>query len=153
MRFVLDHRGSTLRHIDRVVEGIILAQKVTDSPEFYHRISSKMEPFDPRFTSEDATPEAVSATLRGASIVVRVRLQKARRKVLGWTYAADPSVVYLNIRRLDRTPIDIARTLVHEWVHAVDAVSDLEFHHGNNSRNGKSESAPYWIDDLAGKLL
>lgn len=133
---------------------LALANLVTSLDEFYRRIASRGQPFDKRFTSSDATPEAVADELRRSALVVTVRVQKKiRRRVLGWTYTGHPDVVYLNSRALNRPAIEIASTLVHEWVHAVDDLSPLDFHHGDNNPTGKSNAAPYAIDQLAWDLL
>lgn len=130
-----------------------LANTVTALEMFYEEIADKPEGFDQRFTSASATPAIVAEILRNSTTRVTVHVAKARRKTLGWTNTGDYQNVYLNVRRLDRTSDDIARTLVHEWVHAVDDIHPLDFHHGNNSPKGKGNSAPYWIDHRAGKLL
>jgi hypothetical protein len=133
-----------------------LANTVTSLDAFYNRIASKKEPFDPRFTSDGATPSIIAEILRKSPVTITVHIGKPKNRfsrALGWTYPGDPQNVYLNVRRLDRAPDDIARTLVHEWVHATDDIHPLNFHHGNNNWKGKGNTAPYWIDELAGQFL
>lgn len=141
--------ASSASNVDAAVA---LANTIIRTPEFYDRIRVKPEGFDRRWTSPAATPEAIAQLLRESRVDVRVRLQKARRKVLGWTYLNQPEVVYLNSRRLDRTRTSIVATLIHEWVHCVDGISELDFHHGDNSARGKENSAPYWIDTIAAEM-
>jgi hypothetical protein len=137
---------------DHVESAVALANAIIQMPEFYERIARKAEPFDRRWTSPGATPEVIAMLLRSASVEVRIRMAKARRKVLGWTYFNQPGIVYLNSRRLDRTRTSIVATLIHEWVHCVDGISHHDFHHGDNSSRGKDNSAPYWIDTLAAEM-
>lgn len=62
-------------------------------------------------------------------------------------------MLYLNSKRLDRTWASFVATFVHEWVHSVDALVAEDFHHGDNSPDGKGNSAPYWIDTLAARMV
>jgi len=130
-----------------------LANTVTSLDAFFTRIASKPDGFDSRFTSKNASPAAIAEILRKSTATITVHTAKARFKVLGWTNRGDHQNVYLNVRRLNRPPDDIARTLIHEWVHAVDDIHPLDFHHGSNSPKGKMNTAPYWIDGLAGEFL
>lgn len=136
----------------KIDTAVACANAITELSEFYERIRTKYESFDPRWTSPGATPEVIAQLLQEARVEVRVLVRKARRKVLGWTYASEPGRVYLNARRLERTATSIVATLVHEWVHCVDAASVHEFHHGSNKPAGKEHSAPYWIDRLAAEI-
>ena len=137
-----------------VMEAADLANKLVRDSSFYNLIAAKQGGFDRRFTSPNLTPSILASVLSTTPINMNIRLGSARRKVLGWTYPSDPNTVWLNIKRLERDPVDIARTLIHEWVHAVDSLCvDYYFHHGTNDPSGKGNSAPYWIDGLAGRQL
>lgn len=139
---------------ENVHAAIALANLVTSLDVFYQRIRDRDRPFDPRFTSPSATPRAVAEELRNSTLTVSVRVEKhRRRRVLGWTLIGSPDVVYLNSKALGRPTIEIAATLVHEWVHAVDDLSPLDFHHGKNDPSGKDDTAPYAIDRLAREIL
>ena len=135
-----------------VEQAIGIANAITASDRFYQRIANKQEAFDARFTSAEAVPERLAEVLRNSPVTVTVYLAKHRRRILGWINGNDHTQVFLNVRRLNRPVADIVRTLVHEWVHAVDATHPWRFDHGGNSPSGKQGSAPYWIDREAGTL-
>ncbi len=152
-RFVSDYSGYSKSVVEGVDVAIGLANAVTSHKGFYERIAAKTEPFDAKFTDKEVTPAALAEILYSSPVIVNVKIKKAWRRVLGWTYLGKPENVYLNVRRLDRPVSEIASTLIHEWVHAVDATHPLSFHHGNNKPAGKGNSAPYWIDKLAGEII
>lgn len=72
-----------------------------------------------------------------------------------YTKRSAPSTIFLNRRKLRNRSIEsIAATIVHEYMHLVDFASDgYEFGHGDNDSAGKSNTVPYWIDQLAYNLL
>lgn len=48
----------------------------------------------------------------------------------------------------------VANTLIHELIHSLDRkIEDARFGHGGNSSEGKDDSAPNWIGDLAQQML
>ena len=65
-----------------------------------------------------------------------------------------PSVINLNRHMLDRPVHSISNTLVHQCIHALNAINpEYSFGHGDNSNEGKEKTAPYWIAALAQKLV
>jgi hypothetical protein len=151
-RFSGSFGGYNPTSVEAVELAISVANAITSSSKFYRLIAEKPEPFDADYTSDEATPAAVANALQCSTVSVNVRLRKHWRWVLGWVNGDDHENINLNVRRLRRPVADIVRTLVHEWVHAVDMKSELDFHHGTNDASGKQNTAPYWIDALAGQL-
>lgn len=72
-----------------------------------------------------------------------------------YTKRSEPTTIFLNKRKLRKRSVEsIAATIVHEYIHLVDFASDeYNFGHGDNDSNGKSNTVPYWIDQLAYNLL
>tara|TARA_R110000868_G_C10972548_1_gene770456 strand:+ start:34171 stop:34713 length:543 start_codon:yes stop_codon:yes gene_type:complete len=75
-------------------------------------------------------------------------------KALGYFDRTQPNKIFLNYYRLNRAPSSIVATIIHEWVHFVDGNDDQHsFGHGDNNRLGKENTAPYFIGNLASKLI
>lgn len=76
------------------------------------------------------------------------------RKTFAYTDGRFPNTLFLNFKKLDREIEDIAATIIHESIHALDdAEATYTFGHGNNSSAGKDNTAPYWIGNLAYRIL
>ena len=66
----------------------------------------------------------------------------------------NPTIIYLNRWSLGRSLDGLCNALVHQCIHAVNAnFQQYSFGHGNNSTEGKENTAPYWIADLAQKMI
>lgn len=60
----------------------------------------------------------------------------------------------MNDKKLNRSVESIAATIIHESVHVVnDSEQQYTFGYGNNSLANKENIAPYWIGDLALRML
>jgi hypothetical protein len=105
------------------------------------------------------------STLSGAEIANRIvaflnsgqqinikfyRSKNPWSKAYGYYSPSRPFDVNINTRHIVRSTESFIETIVHELIHAIDGL-DLEnsFGHGDNSRKGKHNTAPYWIGVLA----
>jgi len=105
------------------------------------------------FTFTDDTPERVFNHL--ASEFTAYQNGRAPILVEPWkpfnpwtsavatTFKNKPGVIFINVRKINqRSAIDYARTLVHEWAHVSG------YGHGSNSNQGSTEklkSVPIWL--------
>lgn len=130
-----------------VTDATMHANQLLANPTFYARIREH-----PQFDYTNVSPRDVADLMEQAAITLHVRLYKSLNRwspVLGREDPRFPDDVFLNTRKLDRSMASIVGTILHEAVHAVDARSPLDFGHGGNSSDGKDNSAPYWIGNLA----
>ena len=105
------------------------------------------------FTFTDDTPERIFNHL--ASEVTAYQNGRAPILVEPWkplnpwtsaiatTKANAPGVIFINVRKINqRSALDYAKTLVHEWSHVAS------YSHGSNSNQGSAEklrSVPIWL--------
>ena len=75
-------------------------------------------------------------------------------RAYGYYTKSRPYDVNINSRKLGgRSTESIVNTLVHELIHAIDGLDvKHSYGHGSNSREGKQNTAPYWIGNLAAKI-
>lgn len=137
---------------DRVAQAVAAANKLLANDEFFERIRSH-----DAFSMATASPRQIADLMQGSAARVEVQLYKSRwplSKALAYEDARYPNTVFLNSRRLDRSTASICATFIHECVHALDSSEPgLRFGHGDNNPNGKENTAPYWIGDLAYELI
>ena len=143
----------------RVAQASVLANQLLQDPLFYEKIAQHQR-FD--LTSPNATPEVISELLKNSSLIFNVEIFYPSvfgslfkyRKTLAYTDARYPNTLFLNFKRLDRDVAEIAATIIHEAIHALDdEQTEFTFGHGNNSSVGKENTAPYWIGNLAYNML
>lgn|SRR6185312_6689427 len=66
----------------------------------------------------------------------------------------EPTMIYLNQWRLNRSIPNFCNIFIHQVIHAVNAENpQYEFGHGDNSSIGKENTAPYWIGSLAERTI
>lgn len=66
----------------------------------------------------------------------------------------NPAVIHLNKWNLNKPVGSICNALVHQCVHAVNAqYPQYIFGHGDNSNEGKENTAPLWIANLAQQII
>jgi hypothetical protein len=110
-----------------------------------------------RFDMSTATPRQIADLMETSNATVEVELYTSRwpwSKALAYEDSRYPNKVFLNSRRLNRSIASICATIVHECVHALDASApNLRFGHGDNNPNGKENTAPNWISDLAYEMV
>lgn len=143
-------------NIEIVEKAVLQANNLLTSPEFFEEIS-KNDSFD--FST--ATPAQIAEIMKNSKLEFTVEMFYPNilqafvyRKTLAFTDSHYPNYLFLNYKKLNREVEDIAATIIHESVHALDdAEKDFTFGHGNNSSVGKENSAPYWIGNLAYRML
>lgn len=134
-----------------VIASVEKANGILINDSFYARIALH-DDFD--FTDE--TPARIAQWIKESTHTVNVRLYKGRFRSKATAYVDHrfPNTLFLNSRKLDRDPLEITNTIIHECVHVVDLEHvGSTFGHAGNDRNGKGNSAPYWIGSLAERIL
>ncbi|MGZ0016802.1 hypothetical protein [Yeosuana sp. AK3] len=132
------------------------ANELLKNDEFYKTISDH-----PSFDLSTASPKIISELLKKSDLEFKVEIfypnafQSIKyRKTFAYTDSRFPNTLFLNFKKLDREIEDIAATIIHESIHALDdAEENYTFGHGNNSPKGKHNTAPYWIGNLAYQIL
>ena len=75
-------------------------------------------------------------------------------KADGYYDLNEPNVIYLNQWHFNRNMPSFCNTIVHNVIHAVNAENpQFEFGHGDSSSIGKENTAPYWIANLAQRMV
>lgn len=131
----------------KIKKAVAAANEVLKNPQFYERIANKGD-FD--YTSEKSTD--IANWIKHSRVSVRVKLYNGETGSGTNAYVSPkhPYTIFLNRNKLNRSIGSIAGTLIHETVHSVDrSLKNHRFGHRGNSRNGKENSAPYWIAGLA----
>jgi hypothetical protein len=142
-----------------VQEAVDKSNELLSGTVLFDHIRSKGS-FDSRYTN---TTSAIIADLIQTSklefiieLFYPTRLiDKVRyRKTFAYTDGNFPNTLFLNLKKLNRSYEDIAGTIIHESIHAIDDEQLLySFGHGDNSPSGKDDTAPYWIGNEAIKIL
>jgi len=143
--------SSGVRNFIQVQQATQMANKILRNDEFYLRIA-----LQDSFDLADAAPETIAVLMRHASIRMYISLYHAlsqEKNFDGYDDEEHPSIIHLNIWKMDRSPASICNTIIHSCVHAVNAQNNqYYFGHGDNSLQGKENTAPYWIGALAQKI-
>lgn len=132
------------------------ANSVLDNPNFYERISGK-----PYFDIATAKPSEISKLIQDTDMVFRVATFKPKgfyqrikyHGTLALTEKRYPGRLFVNENKLDGSAERIAASIIHESIRALDDISTLSFGHGDNVPHDKSNTAPYWIANLAYRIL
>lgn len=139
-----------------VEEAVNKANRLLNNEEFFKGIASYGV-----FDMSTASPDIIANLMKQSKLEFKVALfrpsifQAIRyRKTFAFTDERYPDTVFLNVQKLDREVEDIAATLIHESIHALDdSIDAYEFGHGDNSPVGKESTAPYWIGGFAYRML
>lgn len=141
-----------LGNTQNVLDAVARTNELLAAQSFFARIREHHG-----FDYSTATPAQIADLMETSDVVVSVKLYTSRwpwSKAVAFEDRRFPNVVFLNTRRLNRSVPSICATIVHECVHAVDsAEAGLRFGHLDNNPNGKENTAPYWIGDLAEEML
>lgn len=131
-----------------VVNAVTRCNQILQDPAFFDLIRQH-----PAFDRSTATPAQIADLMQRSTSAVTVELYTPKwlwSKALAYEDHRYPNKVFLNARRLSRSLGSLSATIIHECVHALDAEDEaLRFGHGDNNPNGKENTAPYWIGDLA----
>lgn len=139
-----------------VIAAVNMCNSILTTPEFYAAISEH-----PSFDLTQTSPKTISALIENSDLEFNVKLFDTAglkaikyRKTNAYTDSKSPSTLFLNKDKLDRETAKIAKSIIHEAVHAVDnAEIKHRFGHGKNRSKGKGNTAAYWIGDLAYRML
>lgn len=106
------------------------------------------------FTYTEYDPQDIAQLIKNDENQIIVKLYKSKNpwtKANAYVSPKHKNTLFLNIRKLWRNKEDIINTIVHECVHVVDFSENgkIDFGHGDNYSEGKDNSAPYWIGNLA----
>lgn len=139
-----------------VQQAVEMANLVVEKKEFYERIRKET-----KFDLSTAGPAFIADLILNSSLDFKVELfypsgwrALKYRKTFAYTDRNYPNTLFLNLKKLDREIEDIAATIIHESIHALDdECIEYTFGHGNNSSVGKDNTAPYWIGNLVYQIL
>ena len=140
----------------KVKQAVEMANSILVNPIFYEKIKEK-ERFDLCTTS----PQIIANLIKQSNLEFKIELFYPTgwraikyRKTFAYMDSKYPNTLFLNLKKLNRKAESIAATIIHESLHALDNEAiDYTFGHGNNSVKGKGNTAPYWIGNLANKIL
>jgi hypothetical protein len=133
------------------------ANGVLKNPKFLDSIAAH-----PKFDMCDAPPTVIAGLIRTSALAFQIKLFRPRslidriryRKTFAYMDRRFPATLFLNEKKLDREVADVAATIVHESIHGLDNTeSRYSFGHGDDSPNGKENTAPYWIGTRAYEFL
>jgi hypothetical protein len=136
--------------LNSVKEAVTAANQLLNNSQFYDDIR-----IHPSFDYTDVSPSIIADLIQNSNVAMRVIMYRARsRRVYGYDDYRNPDIIHINIRRNAWSNGSLVNTMIHETVHAVDNYnSQYGFGHGVNSSNNKGNSAPYWIGNLAEKII
>lgn len=141
---------------ENVEKAVQMANDVFKKQDFYSKIRQEL-----KFDLSSASPTILAELIQNSNLVFKVELfyptgwrAVKYRKTFAYTDVSYPNTLFINLKKLDRETEDIAATIVHESIHALDnECLEYTFGHGNNSSIGKENTAPYWIGNLAYQIL
>lgn len=127
----------------------IFINNLDGNPDFWHEIRDKG-----RFAYSDWSSQRVERTFAAYRETVRIQLWEFENQATNAaTDPGHPHRIYYARQKTGRSVPNIVNTLVHELVHNCDMFgdqsADRDFGHGDQSPEGKGDSAPWWIGALA----
>ena len=133
-------------------EAVIKVNELFRTEQFYDNIASHHA-----FDMADTPPQTIAVLMRKASLDMYVDLYYSMspiKNIDGYDDMDTPSLIHINIWKLDRPVASICNTLVHSCVHAVNAYhNQYYFGHGNEPVAGKENTAPYRIGAIAQHMI
>lgn len=139
---------------DHVKNSVSLANNIKD--EVFSELENRTEPFaksNPPINGKDLV--GLFMSVLGVETLEVKTYWYWSRNVLGKFDLANPNVIWLNTRALNRSRPSIVSTLWHEATHFVDGFLNLfEFGHGkgrtaNFYYEWKEDCAPFYVDGVA----
>lgn len=135
-------------NIKVIEEATARANKLLDDENFYAKIKDKNN-----FDMATCTPREVSDYIKAIAPLIDINVKTYRRRwsrALAYFTKSRPFDININSAKLNRSFGSIVATLIHEMVHMVDdQVKEHYFSHGDNSRKGKQNTAPYFIGSMS----
>ena len=136
----------------QVYEAIKHVNALFANEEFYERIADHAD-----FEQADISPESIAALMRKARLDMSIDLYYALnplRNIDGYDDVRNPSVIHMNLWKIDRPVASLCNSMVHATVHAVNAFYDrCYFGHGNIPELSKQLTAPYAIGAIAERMI
>lgn len=104
----------------------------------------------------DITPKKLSDIIQHTELQLSLDLYwpvPLTNTAYGYDDVQDAPVIHMNRLALNRPFHSICNTIMHQAVHAINAVhKNFSFGHGDNNPVGKEHTAPYCIAGLAEKM-
>jgi hypothetical protein len=140
------YSGSSLVMIDALFKTNLLLEE----DAFYQAISSHG-----RFDMANIDAPAIAQLLKESTLRMTVDTYiRPWSKADTYDDPDEPTLIYINQWRINRSIPGFCNAFVHKIVHAVNAENpQYEFGHGDNSPIGKENTAPYWIGSLAERMI
>lgn len=133
----------------RLREAAEFATQLSNNEAFWGEVRAKR-----RFDYSDLDADEIVRRIRGAAAPMMVKtwrpnlLQKPfYRNTVAFFDAQHPNVLFYHTKFLSNSVAEMVHTCVHEFVHGADDRGEMG--HGDDSAEGKENSAPYWIGNLA----
>lgn len=138
-----------------ILQAVLEANAILQNPEFYEIVAQHDQ-----FDMANISPALISGLMKASTLEFKIRVFRPTiftfikyYKTYAYTDGDYPDTLFLNANKLNRQSAEIAATIIHESVHAINDTTTYEFGHGDNSSAGKENTAPYWIGNLAYQLL
>lgn len=140
------YHGSNLVLIDALFRTNLLLEE-----DFFYQAISEHRSFDMANVSASTISELLKESTLRMTIDTYIRPWS---KADTYDNPNEPTTIYLNQWRINRSIPDFCNIFMHQVVHAVNAENpQYEFGHGDNSPVGKENTAPYWIGSLAERMI
>ncbi len=110
-----------------------------------------------KFDMANITPQKIADMIQETDLQLSIDLYMPlpfAKDAYTYDDPLNPAMIHMNKRTLNRPVHSLCNTLVHQCVHALNAAHpDCYFGHGDNNPDGKDNTAPYWIANLAQKMI
>jgi len=139
-------------HFNNIREAALIANLVLRNEAFYRSIAAI-----PSFDHCDTSPAIIARLLSEAAFTMTLNLYYSLspiRNIDGYDDEENPFNVHINVWKTDRSPESMCNTMIHACVHALNACHpQYYFGHGDNTLQGKHNSAPYRIGAIAQTMV
>jgi hypothetical protein len=110
-----------------------------------------------RFDMANVPPSWIADLLESSNLYMRIDFYYSVNPFSNALVYDDPkdlTVIHFNKWNLDKQTGSICNAIIHQCVHAVNALySQYSFGHGSNEEEGKENTAPFWIANLAQQII
>lgn len=138
-----------------VLKAVEKANFVLENNDFHTELAAAQNIFDHSNVNGAVVSNLIKNTQIKATVEIYTSIWRWSR-VNGYTIDNGENKIFLNSRKLNEAAneLNVAATLVHEFLHLVDFENDnFFFGHDGNRSAGNDNTAPYWIDTLTEKIL
>ncbi|MCW3125911.1 MAG: hypothetical protein JWO03_1569 [Bacteroidetes bacterium] len=131
--------------IRKIKEAVASANILLHDESFYAEIKAKEQ-----FDMADIPASLIADLIKNADLELRLLTYIGSPRVHGYDDRDNPDLIHVNIFRSEWTLSSIVNTIVHQIVHAInDLHLEFNFSHGDQSIEGKENTAPFWIGNHA----